>query len=111
MGKWARTNKAEPSRRLSTKHNGENTPKNPLDQKPSFSRLTSVKLGAAVSLLRITKQKTRQKERQSLRLKAAGATKRCFMLTAHVFLSWLVFLAIAHHLSLPDLFNTLHLNF
>ena len=64
-----------------TKHNGKkNAPKNPLDQKPSFSHLTSVKLGAAVSLLRITKQKTRQKERQSLRLKAAATTKRCSLL-------------------------------
>ena len=106
MGKGARGNKAEPpppffyrliSVELSrdfipdfTKHNEKKkTPKNPLDQKSSFSRLTSVYLGSAVSLLRITKQKTRQKERQ-LRLKAASTRKRCSILTAHVFLSGLV---------------------
>ena len=44
------------------KHNGKKKrPKNPLNQKPSLSHLTSVKLGAAVSLLRITKQKHAKK--------------------------------------------------
>ena len=99
MRKEARGNKAKPPppffyRLISvqydfipdlTKHNGKkNAPKNPLNQKPSFSHLISVKLDAAVSLLRITKQKTRQKECQS-RLRSVVP-----YLTAHVFLSWLV---------------------
>ena len=76
MRKEARGNKAKPPppffyRLISvqydfipdlTKHNGKKkAPKNPLNQKPSLSHLTSVKLGAAVSLLRITKQKHAKK--------------------------------------------------
>ena len=74
MGKGARGNKAEPPppflyRLISVQLQSrdfipdftllyetqwKNTPKNPLDQKPSFSRLTSVKFGAAsISFLAI----------------------------------------------------------
>ena len=86
------------------------TRKNPLDQKPSFSHLTPVKLDAAVSLLRITKKKHAKKS-ASLGYKSGGDYKALF----HINCVCISFLAsILWRLLViyrcPDL-CTLHLNF